>query len=263
MKGYQALQELTERLPCGDPLGLRVTVMVDRPLGSRHPRCPDLVYSGVNYGYVPGVIGGDGHEQDVYILGVDHPLERFEGRVIAVIRRADDVEEKWVAAPEGMVFFEPEIRAAVHFVEQYFQTSYRCLFEKACGAVLFTGEGESRRYLLVRGDSGHVGFSKGHIEPGEEEKVTALREVLEETGLSPELLSGFRREYAYRLPMGTHKLGVFFLGRFEGEAVYQQEEILEGLLLPYGAALDALNFEPDREVLRAAETFLSAKEKNS
>ena len=260
MKGYHALPELTEGQPCGDPLGLRVTVTVDRPLGSRHPRCPEIVYAGVNYGYVSGVVGGDGHEQDVYILGVDHPVERFEGRVIAVIHRADDVEEKWVAAPEGTVFFEPEIRAAVDFVERYFQASYRCLFEKACGAVLFTGEGPARHYLLVRGDSGHVGFSKGHIEPGEAEEATARREILEETGLIPELLPGFRKEYAYRLPTGTHKLGVFFLGRFEGEAVYQQEEILEGFLLPYGAALNALNFEPDREVLRAAEAFLSEKE---
>ena len=163
MKDYRTLEKLTEGLPGGDPLGLRVEVTVDRPLGSRHPRFPETVYP-VNYGFVAGVLGGDGEAQDVYILGVDRPVERFRGRVIAVIRRAEDREEKWVAAPEGAVFFEPEIRAAVDFTERYFRSSYRCLFEKACGAVLFSEDGGERRYLLVQGHNGRVGFSKGHIE---------------------------------------------------------------------------------------------------
>lgn len=260
MKGYRILPQLTEGLPAGDGLGLSVEVTVDRPLGSRHPRHPDMIYP-INYGFVPGVIGGDGRPQDVYILGVDHPVERFAGRVIAVIRRNDNSEEKWVAAPEGMIFFEPEIRKAVHFTEQYFQSSFRCLFEKACGAVLFTGDRGQRRYLLVCGDLGHVGFSKGHIEGEEEEQTTALREILEETALTPTLIPGFREEYFYRLPMGIHKQGVFFLGEFHGEPSFQQDEILEGFLLPFDEAVKTLNFEPDRKVLRAAEDFLTAREK--
>lgn len=258
MKDYRTLEKLTEGLPGGDPLGLRVEVTVDRPLGSRHPRFPETVYP-VNYGFVAGVLGGDGEAQDVYILGVDRPVERFRGRVIAVIRRAEDREEKWVAAPEGAVFFEPEIRAAVDFTERYFRSSYRCLFEKACGAVLFSEDGGERRYLLVRGHNGRVGFSKGHIEGTEGEETTALREVWEETGLVPELVPGFRREYCYRLPMGVHKAVVFFLGRFSGTAVFQSEEIAEGMLLPYKKALAALSFQPDREVLRGAEEVLNGQ----
>ena len=101
--------------------GQRVEVRVDRPLGSAHPSYPDLIYP-VNYGYVPGVMAPDGEEQDAYILGVQEPLARFTGRVIAVIRRLDDVEDKWVVAQEGCRFTREEIAAAVHFQERYFRS---------------------------------------------------------------------------------------------------------------------------------------------
>lgn len=95
--------------------------VIDRPLGSVHPKHPNIVYP-INYGYVPGIIAPDGEEQDVYLLGVDEPLEEFTGQLIAVIRRLDDVEDKWVLAPEGMEFTEEEIRRAVSFQEQYFHS---------------------------------------------------------------------------------------------------------------------------------------------
>ena len=98
-----------------------VTVIIDRPLGSFHPRHPDLYYP-VNYGYVPGVMAPDGEEQDAYVLGVHEPVSEFTGRVIAVIHREDDVEDKWVVAPEVVTFSEEEIREQTFFQEQYFKT---------------------------------------------------------------------------------------------------------------------------------------------
>lgn len=105
-------------------IGSMVKVIVDRPLGSRHPKHEDIVYT-VNYGYIPGIIAPDGEEQDAYILGVHEPLGEFVGKVIAIIHRFDDVEEKWVVAPEGMRFTEDEIRTQVAFQEQYFKTEIR------------------------------------------------------------------------------------------------------------------------------------------
>ena len=81
-------------------LGKTVHVEVDRPIGYRHG---DTVYP-INYGYIPGVIAGDGEAQDAYILGVTEPVSAFDGRVVAVIRRKNDCEDKLVVAPEGMVF---------------------------------------------------------------------------------------------------------------------------------------------------------------
>ncbi len=96
-----------------------VKVKIDRPIGSRHPNYPDMVYT-VNYGYIEGMIAPDGEEQDAYILGLDYPTDCFEGRVIAVIHRKNDVEEKWVVAPEGASFSSDEIRRETDFQEKYF-----------------------------------------------------------------------------------------------------------------------------------------------
>ena len=101
-------------------IGSVVEVIVDRALGSRHPKYEELYYP-INYGYVSGVIGGDGEEQDAYILGIDHPIDRFVGKVIAVIHRFDDVEDKWVVAPTDMTFDEDEILKQVDFQERYFE----------------------------------------------------------------------------------------------------------------------------------------------
>ena len=102
-------------------IGDIVTVTVDRPLGSYHPEHADMYYP-VNYGYIEGIIAPDGEEQDAYILGVDEPVQSFTGRIIAVIHRIDDAEDKWVAAPEGIFFTKEEIAQQVRFQEQYFQT---------------------------------------------------------------------------------------------------------------------------------------------
>ena len=103
-----------------------VTVTVDRPLGSFHPKHPDLYYL-VNYGYINGVMAPDGEEQDAYILGVSEPVEEFTGRVIAIIHRYDDIEEKWVVAPESMRISADEIMQQVSFQEQFFQSEVRMI----------------------------------------------------------------------------------------------------------------------------------------
>ena len=96
-------------------IGAIVTVTVDRPLG----------YYPVNYGYIKGITAPDGEEQDAYILGVNKPVSEFTGKVIAVVHRYNDVEEKWVVAPEGKVFSAEEIREQIAFQEQYFHSEIR------------------------------------------------------------------------------------------------------------------------------------------
>ena len=102
-------------------LGKEMNVLIDRPLGSYHPEHKDMFYT-VNYGYVEGIMAEDGEEQDVYVLGVDKPLKEFYGKVIAVVHRNDDCEEKWVVAPEGMKFQKDEIWEQIYFQEQYFDS---------------------------------------------------------------------------------------------------------------------------------------------
>lgn len=102
-------------------VGSLVTVTVDRPLGTRHPTHPDILYP-VNYGYIQGIMAPDGEEQDAYILGVEVPVAEFTGEVIAIVHRLDDVEEKWVVAPMGTSFSKEEIQKQLAFQEQYFHS---------------------------------------------------------------------------------------------------------------------------------------------
>ena len=96
-----------------------VKVIVDRPIGTHHPNHKDLIYS-VNYGYVPEVFAPDCEEQDAYILGVNEPVTEFVGKVIAIIHRLNDIEDKWVVAPEGRFFTKEEIANSVAFQEKFF-----------------------------------------------------------------------------------------------------------------------------------------------
>lgn len=110
-------------------LGKTVTVTVDRPVGFHHVTKGIHLHYTVNYGFLPGVIGGDGEEQDVYILGIAEPLKIFTGRIIGVVRRADDNEDKFVAAPEGMVFTAEQIRKEIEFVEKYFDSTVHAIYD--------------------------------------------------------------------------------------------------------------------------------------
>ena len=105
-------------------IGSIVKVIVDRPLGTYHPEHRDIYYS-VNYGYIPDIVALDGEEQDAYILGVDKPIKEFVGKVIAIIHRVDDIEDKWVVVPENISFTKDEIIRQVAFQEHFFKTEIR------------------------------------------------------------------------------------------------------------------------------------------
>ena len=100
----------------------KVHVTIDRPLGSRHPKHHSTIYP-INYGYVAGIIGGDGDYQDAYIIGVDKPIDSFDGFVIAVVHRKDDNETKWIVAAEGLHPTIEEIEKAIEFQEKFYNSS--------------------------------------------------------------------------------------------------------------------------------------------
>lgn len=103
-----------------DYLGKFVKVKIDRPLGSRHPNY-HYVYP-INYGYIEGTISGDGEELDAYILGEDKALEEFSGRVIAIIHRTNDNDDKLVVAKDGQHYSNEQIKTLTHFQEKWFKS---------------------------------------------------------------------------------------------------------------------------------------------
>lgn len=205
-----------------DLLGKTVHVEVDRPIGYHHG---DIVYP-VNYGYIPGVIAGDGEEQDAYILGVSEPLCAYDGRVVAAIRRKDDCEDKLVVAPEGMVFHQGQIAEAVHFQEQYFDSYIVSLFRKSCGVLPYrTVEGEREFLIVFEQFSQCWSLPKGHMEAGETEVQTALRELFEEIGLTAALDTKKTAVIEYPISPIARKQVVFFLGEVSGTPKTRDGEI--------------------------------------
>lgn len=101
-------------------IGKIVTVKMDRPLGSAHPK-HKFIYP-VNYGYIPGTVSGDGEELDAYVLGEHKPLDTFEGRVIAVVHRLNDNDDKLVVMADGRNYTDDQINALVEFQEKWFET---------------------------------------------------------------------------------------------------------------------------------------------
>ncbi len=99
-----------------------VTIEIDRPMGYVHRKGEKTLVYPINYGYIPDVLGGDGEELDVFLLGVDQPVESYTGRIIGIVYRADDVEDKLIMAPEGMHFTVEEMTAAVYFQEKYYHS---------------------------------------------------------------------------------------------------------------------------------------------
>lgn len=101
-------------------IGKVVDVKIDRPLGTKHPKHD--IYYGVNYGYIPNTISGDGEELDAYVLGEYVPLENFKGKVIAVIHRLDDNDDKLIVCAGDKYFNDDEIRALTNFQERFFNS---------------------------------------------------------------------------------------------------------------------------------------------
>lgn len=102
-------------------LGKTVSITMDRPIGAHHPKHPEIVYP-INYGYIPGVIGGDGEELDVYLYGADKPLENALCTVVGIIHRLDDNEDKLFAVMGETAQNIPsakEIRDICRFQEQF------------------------------------------------------------------------------------------------------------------------------------------------
>ena len=102
-------------------LGKTVHIGIDRPIGYVHKKEKYSLEYKINYGYIPGVLGGDGEEMDVYLLGVDVPVEEYDARIIAIVHRENDVEDKLVGAPSGLSFTKEEIARSVEFQERYYE----------------------------------------------------------------------------------------------------------------------------------------------
>lgn len=102
-------------------LGKHVNLIIDRPLGSKHPKY-NFIYP-LNYGYIPNTISGDNEEIDAYVIGEFNPLEKYEGYVLAIIKRKNDIEDKLVVCNDLNKYNKDQIKALVEFQERFFEST--------------------------------------------------------------------------------------------------------------------------------------------
>ena len=108
-------------------LGKVVTIEIDRPIGYVHHKGEKTLIYPINYGFIPNVLGGDGEELDVFLMGVDEPVSSYTGQIIGIIYRSDDVEDKLVMAPLDSSFPAEDIACSVYFQEKYYHTTVRSI----------------------------------------------------------------------------------------------------------------------------------------
>ena len=101
-------------------IGKIVNVVMDRPLGSKHPKY-GFIYT-LNYGYIPNTVSGDGEELDAYVLGEFEPLKTFTGKVIALIHRTNDDDDKLIVVKDGKNYTDDQIRALTEFQERWYNS---------------------------------------------------------------------------------------------------------------------------------------------
>ena len=135
--------------------------------------------------------------------------------------------------------------------------------ELSCGAIVFTKDGNSVKYVIIESKQGIFGFPKGHNENLETEKETALREVFEETGLCINFIDGFRMEDRYsftRNGITVLKTVIYFLAEYSNQRPVVQEIELNSIrLMDFETALETLPYENTRNILKNAHTFILQK----
>lgn len=109
-----------EKTKANDYLGKEVEVQIDRKMGTNHPK-HGFVYM-VNYGFIPNTISGDGEELDAYLLGEFDPVEKSSGKVIAIIHRTNDDDDKLIVSKDGKDYSDDAIRALTEFQERFFES---------------------------------------------------------------------------------------------------------------------------------------------
>ncbi len=109
-----------EKTNAKDFLGKSVEVQIDRALGTRHPK-HGFMYM-LNYGFIPNTMSGDGEELDAYLVGEFEPVDKAKGKVIAIIHRTNDDDDKLVVSKDGKEYSNDAIRAMTEFQEQFFES---------------------------------------------------------------------------------------------------------------------------------------------
>lgn len=236
-------------------LGRCVRAKIVRSIGSKDE-------TGFTYPYNYGKIY-DENEQYAIILGIDHPVKNFDGRIIAALEPKNIPKNKdkstiWILAPKSSRYINLDIMRKLRTARAFPDYDLKCLYESSSGAIIFREINSVAHFLIIRNKrSAHWGFPKGHLEMGETTLEAAKREVLEETGIHANILEGFEGISQYKIRNTINKCVTIYVGStLDKNTVIQDEEIDDFAWLPYRKAMSKLRFRNDRRILYNATKFL-------
>ncbi|HZK21511.1 MAG TPA: NUDIX domain-containing protein [Oscillospiraceae bacterium] len=193
------------------------------------------------------------------IMGIDHPVNVFDGKIIAYLRFYDDDSIILIASPKSKRYIDYNIDNSVGFLTNGREYALECLYERSCGAVVFRIISGVPRFLLIKNKhSVHWSFPKGHMEFGESPEETAIREVFEETGINIKILPGFVCNSEYTIQGRIEKMvNIFLASTTDTKTLIQKEEVEDYIWLRYDDALKALKFKNDKTILESAKKYLT------
>lgn len=237
-------------------LGKYVRIKVTHPIHSFSNE-QNFTYE-LNYGKVEGAKQFNASVRGAFIMGINHPVRSFDGRVVGIIRYNDCSEIDWVVAPKSTRFINIDIVDAIDFAVRDKEHTLDCLYERSCGAVVYRKIGGMIRFLLIKNKrSAHWGFPKGHVECGETDHQTAYREVLEETGIHITIHPDFVTKSQYTIQGKVEKnVNIYLAATTDTQTTIQKEEIEDYIWLCFDKAMNKLRFENDRIILQKAHVYL-------
>ena len=213
------------------------------------------VYGMLADGLYSGYASADNvKNKSAYIMAKKQPRDFMFGVVIAIAVLKGS-GEKLIIAPEGEIYYEPAILDRLSRLRNVQVERLSCLYEKSCGAIVIYKQGDRCKILLVRNHNGrNYSFPKGHVELGETEEETAIREVKEETGLDISIIPSFR-EVADYCPFGKiRKRVVFFMAQTMSDQVHIQEEEIDSFIwVDLEEAHHRCTYDNDLRVIRKAK----------
>lgn len=218
-------------------LGTTVKVTMDRPLGSKHPDY-DLYYP-INYGFIENTVSGDGEEIDAYVLGEFEPLKEYEGTVIAVIKRLNDVEDKLVVAKALNSYNKEQIAALTEFQERYYESKiitfdhFRSSIRNTAKAIIRNGN-EILVLEAITDEDVYYRLPGGGIEFCESSENALIREIKEELDLEVKSLKQLTTiSHLYKVKeIPAHEITQIFEVELDKDVTELEGKLMTGDIIP-------------------------------
>lgn len=246
-------------------LGRTADITIDRQQGSRN-----IGHKHVRYCVKTGFFTAEKElpkekRHMIYIMGADDIPDEFHGMILATIKRPDTGQLLLVAAPDGKLFCEPQIRECLGFYERQHHSDFEFYMSIACGMILVKDYGDRIRFLLAEDKvTKKVGFIKDGIRYGETEKNAAVRTVYEYTGLKPELKPDFKSDYVTGTSDNRKQKTVVYFGQYKEKVIRMPEDCsFRTVNLEFDKAVRSLDDPQEKILLMEAKDYYESERKST